>query len=286
MQYTNGNSSITLEEDGTRIIEFDGELQLEFPLNIDIRVSTECSFADNICKDFCHESAVRKGKDCNYEELKSKLVGLPKGIELAIGCNRFTTELYNFLSWCYDQEYVCNLTINQGHIKRDSLNLAAAINDGYVKGIGISYRSSLKWDIPEFILNYPNTVFHVISGIDTFEEVMSLKDRGVKKILILGEKDFGYNASKVDLTSLNHKQWYWWVGKLFKEFSVVSFDNLALQQLNLKRFFNDENWTKFNQGEYSFYIDAVKETFAPSSRSADRKDWKEYTIQQYFQSIQ
>jgi hypothetical protein len=285
MQYTNGNAIINIDDNGTRIIEFDNDLKLDFPLNLDIRVSTSCSFANNICKNFCHESAVVNGKDCDYELLKSKLFGLPQGIELAIGCNHFTQNLYDFLQWCYEQNYICNLTINQGHVKRDFDLIEKAIENNFVKGLGISYRNKLKFDLPESILNYKNTVFHVISGIDTFNDILLLKDKGVKKLLILGEKDFGYNSNKVDLQSQNHKEWYWWIGKLFNEFEVVSFDNLALEQLNIKRFFTNDSWDIFNQGEESFYIDAVHQTFAPSSRSSNKVNWNNFTIQEYFKTL-
>lgn len=285
MKYNNGNAVINIDDNGTRIIEFDNDLKLDFPLNLDIRVSTSCSFANNICKNFCHESAVVNGKDCDYELLKSKLCGLPQGIELAIGCNHFTQNLYDFLQWCYEQNYICNLTINQGHVKRDFDLIEKAIKNNFVKGLGISYRNKLKFDLPESILNYKNTVFHVISGIDTFNDILLLKDKSVKKLLILGEKDFGYNSNKVNLQSQNHKEWYWWIGKLFNEFEVVSFDNLALEQLNIKRFFNIDSWDIFNQGEESFYIDAVHQTFAPSSRSSNKVNWNNFTIQEYFKTL-
>lgn len=286
MKYKNGNAEVELFEDGTRTIEFNGELNLDFPLNIDIRVSTSCSFADNICKDFCHESAVRKGKDADYIELKSRLQYLPKGIEFAIGCNAFTPDLVWFLKWCDYSEYICNLTINQGHIKRDLTSLKWGINFGFIKGLGISYRSSLKWDIPNEILNYKNTVFHVIMGIDSIEEVKELAKKGVKKILVLGEKDFGYNSSKVNLDSRKHKEWRWWIKDLQSLFDVVSFDNLALQQLEMKRFFSQEQWNRFYQGEHSFYIDAVNQTFSPSSRSSNKTDWNTISIQQYFKQLE
>lgn len=284
-KYSNGNSEITLYNDGTRIIEFENDLNLEYPLNLDIRVSTSCSFANNVCKDFCHESAVVNGKDADYNKLKEVLSDLPKGIELAIGCNSFTTNLFNFLVWCKEKEYVCNLTINQGHIKRDYLNIISAINDGIVKGLGVSYRSSLKWDVPQFILDYPNTVFHIIVGIDDVNDVKKLAEKGVKKILCLGEKDFGYNYSKVDLDSKKHQEWYWWIGELFSKFKVVSFDNLGLEQLNVKRFLSNAQWDTFYQHEYSFYIDAVSETFSPSSRSINKTSWN-IPIKQYFRQLQ
>lgn len=289
--YVNGNANVTIFNDGTRIIETENDvLELETPNNLDIRVSTSCSFGQKddgsvVLCEFCHESAKVNGKDCDYELLQQKLEGLPKGVELAIGCNSFTESLYNFLQWCYNQDYICNLTINQGHIKRDYDILIKAIKNNLIKGLGISYRKELKWSIPKEILNYSNTVFHVIIGIDSFNDVLELKNKGVNKLLLLGAKSHGFNEGKVDLNSRNHKEWYWWVVKLFNKFEVVSFDNLAVEQLNLKRFFTNRNWETFFNGEYSFYIDAVNQTFSPNSRSKDKVSWDNFTIRKYFKHI-
>lgn len=289
--YQNGNSTVELFDDGTRVIQYEDTLQLDYPLNIDIRVSTRCAFGldpktgISFC-DFCHESARTDGNECDYKSLRDKLVGLPKGIELAIGANEVTVDLCGFIWWCKEQGYVVNLTINQGHIKRDEVTLKGMIDNGLIKGLGVSYRSSLNWRVPQSILDYEHTVFHVIAGIDSVEDVLSLRDKGVKKVLVLGEKDFGFNQGKVDLTTRNHKEWYWWVGKMFKTFDITSFDNLGLEQLNIKRFFNDDNWEIYNQGEHSFYINAVENYFAPSSRSGDKTDWSVTTIKNYFQNLE
>jgi len=290
INYTNGNASIVLENNGSRTIEYENSLELEYPLNIDIRVSTECSFGLNLktnkafCS-FCHESAVTNGKECDYNSLKAKLIGLPKGIELAIGCNNLTENLLEFLKWSFDKGFVCNLTINQGHILRDSDKLLYAISENWIKGLGISYRKDLVWKVPQKILDYPNSVFHVISGIDDYQDVESLSLKGVKKILILGEKDFGFNSGKVNINSKQHKEWFWKVYELFSKFNVVSFDNLAIEQLKIKRFFNDSNWKIFNQGEYSFYINAVDQYFSPSSRNPEKTHFNNSTIKDYFKQI-
>lgn len=288
--YKNGNAVVSIDNDGSRVVEYEDTLQLDFPLNIDIRVSTKCAFgakADGtpgFCS-FCHESAKQNGSECDYEKLKNKILDLPKGIELAIGANQLTNNLYEFLYWAKCEGYICNVTINQGHIKRDMTMIKNAIDIGIIKGLGISYRSGLKWDVPPSILEYTNTVFHVIAGIDTFAEVEALAEMGVKKILILGEKDFGYNIGNVDLNSRKHKEWFWWVHKLFNKFDVVSFDNLALEQLRIQRFFTNENWEVFNNQEHSFYINAVDGYYAPSSRSNDKTDWNKKNIYEYFKSL-
>lgn len=290
-QYQNGNSIVNLFDDGTRVIHYEDKLNLEFPLNIDIRVSSKCTFGYNpktnkaFC-DFCHESARTDGDECDYNVLKDKLKGLPKGIELAIGANNITNDLYTFILWCDTHDYIVNLTINQGHLKRDSDGLKSLINNQLIKGLGVSYRSSLKWDIPQFILDYDHTVFHVIGGIDSIYDVMELSNKGVKKVLVLGEKNFGFNQGKVDLKTKKHREWFWFISKLFPIFDVVSFDNLALEQMNIKRFFSDESWGVFNQGEHSFYINAVDKYFAPSSRSNNKTNWENVTVSEYFKTIE
>jgi hypothetical protein len=290
--YQNGNAVVEIHDDGTRVITTpDSSFNFDFPLNIDIRVSTKCSFGRNpetgkgFCG-FCHESSTTDGVECDYTALMDKLRHLPSGIELAVGCNHFTSGLYEFILWCSNiQGYIVNLTVNQGHLYRDYDGLRHVVECGFIRGLGISYRSSLDWYVPDFIMEYPNTVFHVIAGIDTFDEILALKEKGVKKILILGEKDFGFNTGKVDLKSLTHMKWYWWVKKLFHEFDVVSFDNLALEQLNIKRFLTDEQWEEFNQGEHSFYINAVDQTFSASSRSSMKLPWDKFTVQEFYKLL-
>jgi hypothetical protein len=290
INYINGNACISVYDDGTREILYDDTLKLEYPLNIDIRVSNRCSFGLNpktgkaFCT-FCHESQRTDGNECDYNVLKSKLVELPSGIEFAIGANNITSGLVEFIEWCKAKGNIVNLTINQGHIKRDSVRLKYLIDNALISGLGVSYRSGLTFDVPTEILEYPHTVFHVICGIDKFADVENLKSHGVRKVLLLGEKNFGFNKGKVDLTSRRHKEWYWWVHKLFTIYDVVSFDNLALEQLNIRRFFSQDNWEIFNQGEHSFYVDAVRGIFAPSSRSSESTDWSTISAKDYFSLI-
>jgi hypothetical protein len=145
------------------------------------------------------------------------------------------------------------------------------IDNQWIKGLGISYRKALKWNVPVEFIEYENSVFHVICGIDSIEDVISLRGKRVRKILILGEKDFGFNTSKVNLESDSHKSW---VRKLHNlSFDVISFDNLALQQLPVKNQLSDKDWGSFYQSEHSFYINAVDKYLSPSSRSSDKSDY-------------
>lgn len=289
--YKNGNALIDVFQDGTREIEFpESGMQLDMPLNVDIRVSNQCSFGYNentksaIC-DFCHESAVTSGKECDYGLLQYAVSQLLVGTELAIGCNNLTDGLFDFILWASGQGYIVNLTINQGHTKRDLLKIMNLMRVDAIMGLGVSYRSDFAFNVPQEILNYPHTVFHVIAGIDDVDDIMSLKEKGVNKILILGEKDFGFNFGRVQTESPSHLKWRFKLRELMSLFSVTSFDNLAIEQVKPKRFLTQDNWDTFYQGEHSFYIDAINSMFKRSSRHADGVDFKKITVKEYFQTI-
>ncbi len=289
LQYQNGNSTVELHHDGTRVISFEDTLQLEYPLNIDIRVSTACSLGYNpktgkaTCT-FCHESARTDGTECDYQELKNKLQGLPKGIELAIGGNKITLGLIEFLTWAKNEGYICNLTVNQLHINKERVVLKSLLEDETIYGLGISYRKDYLFGIDDYFIEHPRVVLHVIAGIDDVDDIIN---NPIKKVLVLGYKTFGFGVDYYsDEVKKNIQQWYWWIKKVIDAKEIVSFDNLGLEQLNIKRFLTEDKWEEFNQGEHSFYINAVDNYFAPSSRSGDKTNWNEMTIQNYFKQIE
>lgn len=289
IQYQNGNSTVELYKDGTRVISFEDTLQLEYPLNIDIRVSTACSLGYNpttgkaVCS-FCHESARTDGEECNYDELMDKLDGLPKGIELAIGANSITTELRRFLKWAHDKKYVSNLTVNQLHINKHSELLKHMLDENLIAGLGISYRKDYELKIDEYFYNHPRVVAHVIAGIDDVDDIINIP---FKKVLVLGYKTFGFGVEYYgEDVKTNLQQWYWWIKKLIDTKDIVSFDNLSLEQLNIKRLLTPEHYEIFNQGEHSFYINAVDKFFSPSSRNSNKTNWNEISIKNYFKNLE
>mgnify|MGYP003587208266 CR=1 FL=1 len=290
-QYINGNTLVTLYDNGTReAFTEDDEFRLEYPLNIDIRLSSYCPYGKNpktnkaICS-FCHESALADPslKNTDLSLLKQRLSEIPKeiGLELAVGINYLGTENTEFLRWVRERDMVVNVTINSLSLSESSVQLVRELLDTKViQGLGVSYRPNV--ELPRAIVEHPNTVVHVIAGIDNIIDVHKLYKQGVKKILILGEKDFGYNKGNVNLMSESHYSWRKLLPKLLNVFEIVSFDNLALEQLDIKNTLDIKNWDTFYQGEYSFYINAVTNSYSPSSRSSDIAPMSSLTIKEYF----
>lgn len=293
MRYKNGNADVWLDlQDGTRIIEYPDYqgLILETPLNIDIRVSTQCPYGydkntkQSTCA-FCHESALVDGQECHYGILQQVLMDakLPRGTEIALGVNQVTDDLIQFVKNLWKLGLVVNITMNERYILEFSDTRLKEMMP-YVFGLGISYRSLQGClSLPDWIAEYPHTVIHVINGIDDFDDI---KELGIKyrKLLVLGEKDFGFNRGKVNLDTPRHKQWKTNIMQLTEIFDIVSFDNLGLQQLEIRGKITTEEYKSFYQGEHSMYINAVEQYFAPSSRTRNNiQGFGETDLRSYFQ---
>lgn len=290
-KHQNGNGRVAIFQDGTRIIKFRGDVfKPEYPLNVDLRISERCSFGayddgrPGFC-DFCHESAKQNGRQGDVDKILDKLDGLPEGTEIAMGINFPTQPIGKLLKTFHKRGMIVNVTINQGHLSANKDAIFSWIGNDLIKGLGVSYRDQIRMDgnLYGYVNDYQNTVWHVIAGIDNIHNVLSLSSKRVKKILILGEKNFGFNAGRVKLTSDLHKDWRKNVGKLFDHFQVVSFDNLALEQLEIQKLFSEQQWSVFYQHEHSLYIDAPNERFQLSSRTLDRSEhWDNMTLKEYF----
>lgn len=287
--YINGNVTTTLFCDGTRERTFpETGPDFVFPENIDVKITNYCDM-DNVCL-YCHEQSNKSGKHGNLKLLLEQLIGLPAGIELAIGGGSTTSHpnLTEFLVAANKRGYICNLTVNQLHLKQDDKLIENLIAKDLIKGVGISYRS----DFNKYLLkyaNYEHTVIHLIAGIDDYSVINNLYNLGFRKFLVLGYKTFGngtdyYNDNTKSITR-NIQMWKMKIAQYFNTDMIISFDNLAINQLNIKRFLSNTEWDLFYQGDdftCSMYIDAVEETFAPTSRSSVRASFKDTDLLTYF----
>lgn len=264
--YKNGDSLVEIYQDGTKVRT--GEGKIEFPETIDVKITNYCDLG---CS-YCHESSTKEGKEGDLEILKTILDTLPSGIELAIGGGNPLShlDLESFLIWAKSKGFICNLTVNQGHLGVHYGQIKHLIKDDLVKGIGISITSSNYKYIKLLSELSPNIVFHVIAGVNNIKVLEELKG----KFLILGYKQFGFGIEyfSEDVNN-NLKDWHTflirYIGKVH-----LSFDNLAIEQLNVKRFFTEEGWNTLYMGDdftHSMYVDAVKQEYSPTSRTLDNR---------------
>ena len=79
------------------------------------------------------------------------------------------------------------------------------------------------------------------------------------------------------------------LAEIQKMFEVLSFDNLAINQLDVKRIVPVEKWDEFYMGDdggFTFYIDMVKGEFAKNSLSDERFPIGDWSIDEMFNFIQ
>jgi|688.fasta_scaffold102098_4 hypothetical protein len=287
-EYKNGNYNVKLFDEGTKIRETNEDKFISsFPENIDIKISDRC---DAGCK-FCHENSTCDGDvaNFNYEFLYS----LQKGTELAIGGGNVfeNEELNSFLRFCKHRGIIANITVNQHHLtgsfnKWNVNKIFDWIDRNEVYGVGISYNKDAdeldrifdKYADEKVSVNNfkKNCVIHVINGVHSFDDIMKLANKGYK-LLILGYKDLrrgtSYKVSNEELIKENQKSIYDNIHTIIKSFDVLSFDNLAIEQLNTRRLFTTEEWEEFymgDDGQFTMYIDLVKGEFAKNSTSLVR----------------
>ena len=290
----------------------------DFPDSIDLKISNRCPWG---CS-FCHESSTPDGKIADIDKIKEVISELPEGvpIEIAIGGGdvlespKETQEIINFLN---KRGHEPRITVNIQDIFCLTEESRKIINS--VGGLGISMtslpplkRSAFPED-REFSLHstlfgesydwlrrpFPNTkiVIHIIAGIFPVSQLDALFKSSEFPVLVLGYKQWGRAKNKALPRSLGEfesaikQQIYKQRQKDYYKFystKTIGFDNLALEQLDIRSALTDEEWNVFymgDEGQHSMYIDAVEGKFARTSRSEERVSWNDVGLIEYFKSL-
>lgn len=271
--YKNGNSEVRINLiDGTKIRQTeDDEFDLAFAENIDLKITNRCTGTNCI---MCHEGSSPEGKhgDIMSESFLKIVNTFHPFQEIAIGGGNVLEhpDLVSFLIYLKDRMVIANMTVHQKHFMENIDLIKYLMDEEYIHGLGISLTNSSE-EFVEKVKQFPTAVIHVIAGVHKVNEIKKLYDKGLN-ILILGYKDLRRGH---ELLLKNHN----WIQKktreldeeimeMTKHFDHVAFDNLALEQLNMKEKLGPEKWERFymgDEGTATFYIDAVTETFAESS---------------------
>lgn len=273
-RYTNGNYNVHIFDDGTKIRENDlDNLKPSFPENIDLKITDYC---DRGCL-FCHENSTTKG--IHGDILNQEFIDtIHPFTELALGGGNPLDhpDLVEFLKKLRSKKILANITVNQKHFVENKKYVDFLVSEKLIYGLGVSV-TEVTDELLELLKENPNIVIHVIYGVITEEEFKKLYDNNLK-VLILGYKIFRrgeiWLSRKEEEFSVNSKWLFDELGEATKHFKVVSFDNLAIRQLEVKRLMSESDWNNFymgDDGQFTMYIDMVKKEFASSSTSTNRQ---------------
>lgn len=286
-KYQNGNLTTELWEDGTRVrCTEDDEFYPAFAENVDIHISNRCDHGCPMCYANCTKDGMH-GKLEGWNFLDT----LHPGTEMALNLNfPIHPDIKKFLEYLRSRDIITNITVNQDHFMLHEDVIKDFYNKKLIFGLGISLTNPTKEFINK-VKEYPNAVIHVINGLVTANQIHMMAHNGLK-VLILGYKDIGrgvdYHKASDEHISNNQKWLRENLDSVCKMFNVTSFDNLALDQLNVKHLLTDEQWKVFyggDDGTFTFFINLVDGYFAKNSLSEVRYPIGNKTMDEMFQVI-
>lgn len=237
-------------------------------------------YANNVLVSNCHENSTIKGKHGDILS-PSFIDTLHPFTEIAIGGGNPLAhpDLIPFLKKLKEKQIIANMTVNQQHFMSQQALVKELIDNKLIVGLGISYMY-----VDDMLIqtleaeHYTNVVFHVINGLFTNEHYESLKTYTDSKILILGFKDLRrgviYHKNNNDEVEKNQKWLYDNLKEISKNIKVISFDNLSLKQLDVKRLMSESEWNNFYMGDdgtHTLFVDMVEKIFAKSSTNLNRR---------------
>lgn len=278
--YKNGNCMTSIDlNDGTKIHETIDpnatEFNFEFSESCDFNITDKC---DGGCP-WCYQNCTNNSKHGDIMNLKF-LDTLHPYTELAINGNDLThPDLVQFLEKMKNNNIIISMTVNQKHFELKENFIKELLDKKLIKGLGVSLVDPTQEFISK-IQQYPTAVIHTIAGIVTNKELDILSNNNLK-VLILGYKEvkrgktYFENEENRESIISNINLLKNSLTDYFNKFNVVSFDNLALDQLDIKSLLTNNQWDEFYQGKdgsHTFYIDGVKEQFARTSMSEQRYD--------------
>lgn len=281
-KYKNGNYFVRLYDDGTKIRENDLDFfECDTVESMDIKITNKC---DRNCK-MCHENSTVDGKHADILSY-SFLDQLHPYCELAIGGGNPLEhpDLEIFLQKCKQRKHIPNMTINQVHFEKEFDRIKQYCDEKLIYGLGVS----LVKVTPEFIekiKQIPTAVIHVINGLVSREDLIALAHNNLK-ILILGYKEvrrgkqlYSINSNEIEMKKQILKE----LLPMIKDglwFKVISFDNLALKQLEVQKLLSQEEWDRFYMGDdgldgqqtsATFFCDLVERKFAKNSCASEEE---------------
>lgn len=292
VKYRNGNYYVILNVvDGTKIRmtidEADEVFIADRPESVDMKITDYCDVG---CP-WCHENSTPQGKHGDID--LAFIDTFPPYQEIAVGGGNVLAHprLEELLNKLAEKQCFASITVNQRHFVENFEYIKSLYEKKLVYGIGVSLSDSSDSRLIEMMKQLPTSVLHCINGILTPEDVANLSNHELK-MLILGYKNIRrgeqFKLNKEDMVSRNIQWLDEHLKEVFEGFNIVSFDNLALEQLSVQNKVAPEIWERFymgDDGQHTFYIDMVNEEYALSSTSLKRFEIGEKSVIEMFLHI-
>lgn len=283
----NGGYVISIFDDGTKLRSQAYPVPPIFPESIDLKITDYC---DAGCP-WCHERSTRRGTHADLEKVRAFVEQLPAGTELAIGGGNPLShpEFEEILSICVDNGVIANVTVNERHLEAEESRLESLMERRRIFGLGLSKSAYPCGLFGSRLIRHPRTVVHIINGITNVRDTLRMVNEWrVSRVLVLGYKSFGlgptYQERYPHRIATNLSEWRMQVGRVLGSGALVSFDNLAIEQLMIRQRVSPALWAERYMGDdgtFTMYVDLVRNEFARTS-TEERIPMRDLNIKEAF----
>jgi len=289
--YVNGNTIVVMYTDGTKIryVRTGQKPAPEYPESIDLKLTNRCELGCPMCS----EQSTPDGTHAVLNDLPSVNDSIIDSIkpytELAIGGGNPLThpQLEGFLWYMHSRNVICNLTVNAVHFMDNIALLKKLCDRKLIYGLGISVPTAIPDRLIPALKDFPNAVIHTIAGVTPPSVYDHLADHSLN-LLILGfkTKGKGYDYFLKNHVATNLYDLSDCIKDMRSRFKAIAFDNLAVEQLNLRDIFPDEFDELYmgDDGDFTMYIDLVAGKYGKSSTHPLR-DIDAGTVTELFQKL-
>lgn len=293
VNYVNGNYNVLLNTvNGTKIRFNDlNNFIPTRPESMDVKISNDCEHG---CA-FCHEMSYTDGPLALLENVEQFAKTLPPYVEIALGGGNLMKNIEHTeacLKIFKKYKAIVSITIRQDDFVKHIHTIDFWLHQKLIYGIGISLLNVTDSHFWSLYFHYKTAVIHTIAGLLTINDIYYIIHHHAR-ILILGYKHVGrglnyYDENKLDIESnINYLRTH--IDRIIEGTELCSFDNLALEQLNVKAQIPQETWDTYymgDDGSTTFYVDLVTKEFAKSSSSIERYAIKDFNCMSMFNFIQ
>ncbi len=290
-RYKNGNYETIIYNDGTRTRElvphdsyYDQGLYMEskfgmpeldlmepeFPESIDLKITNYC---ENGCE-FCYAGSNNCGEQAEYQDIIKVIDEMKPYTEIALGGGNVLTysRLKDVLEYAKSKNVIVNITVRDIDITGTYRQVFEELCDQkliYAAGVSITDIDNIPW-LHGLETNRVQLVGHLILGLNSYKQIEHvIHHSNLDNILILGYKKVGKGKDYYE----KHKEE---IDKNIEEvkesnlmnidtYKTISFDNLAIEQLEIDVENTYKDLFQGKDGKFSFYVDLVGNSYAKSS---------------------
>lgn len=295
-QYKNGNYTVYLFEDGTKIRFTEADIFTpDFPESIDFCCTKRCKIG---CQ-FCYENCLPTGNTWNFNQIMPLLLSLKEYTEIAVNGNDLMDipNLTEFLTLMKERKIFVNMTFHFMQYKENVEQIIDLQRNGLIYGIGVSINQEYNISDLQYLSQCNNVVIHTVAGIfspEIYKSLIELHKITSVKLLILGYKQKGRGQLYEHLYPEDVKSNMQWLDENIMDimndgFDVVSFDNLALTQLHIQDKVTKDIWESHymgDDGQFTMYIDAVNMKYAVNSLTDEQNVIDTFDIDTLFKIVQ